>query len=120
VATAHDAAVARAGQVVIGRPGRPTRVLSAASWLEPDVAGRVVGKIARDFNVAPRAAEVLRHALAGVPRRYIPAQTGVSPDPVKTLVRILCRRVGQPTLDDAGWWARAKIATAATGRARRR
>jgi hypothetical protein len=34
---------------------------------------------------------------------------GVSADTVKTLVRILCRRVGQPTLDDAVWWARAKI-----------
>jgi DNA-binding CsgD family transcriptional regulator len=109
VATAHDAAVARAGRVVVGRPGRPTRVLSAASWLEPDVAGRVVGRIAGDFNVAPRAAEVLLHALAGVPRRYIAAQMGVSADTVKTLVRILCRRVGQPTLDDAVWWARAKI-----------
>jgi DNA-binding NarL/FixJ family response regulator len=113
VATAHNAAVARAGQVlVVGRLGHPRRVLRAASWLEPDVAGQVVGRIARDFNVAPRAAEVLLHALAGVPRRFIAGQMGLSPDTVKTLVRILCRRVGQPTLDDAVWWTRTKIAAA--------
>lgn len=112
VASAHGAAVARAGQVVVGRPGQTRRVLRAASWLEPDVAGQVVGRIARDFNVAPRAAEVLLHALAGVPRRYIAAQMGLSSDTVKTLVRILCRRVGQPTLDDAVWWARAKVVAA--------
>lgn len=69
----------------------------------------VLDRYARTHNLSRRESQILEAAVHGIPRKFITSALGTGESTVKTQVKRLLKKTGQPTVDDLVWQVRSEI-----------
>jgi DNA-binding CsgD family transcriptional regulator len=96
---------------------------TSASFLDRLIAEQArmparLERVARDYRLSPREAQLLAAGAYGIPRARFAEVFGTSENTIKTQLRMLLEKLGQRTADDAAWWIRDDAPIPPRGRRR--